>query len=590
MPALRWSWGPAPWLRLVQAKQWSWGGLGLISGGLWMGLPSIALAQLPSPIFPSPLPSAEEIPELLPPPEQLLRPPTEPQPLPLDPVDPELLEEADTITVQAFQVEGSTVFSPEELAAVTAPFTNRPIPFTELLQARTAVTQLYTDNGYITSGAFIPADQVIADGVVVIQIIEGRLAAVEVTGLRHLSPRYIRDRITLNVQAPLNVNQVVDTLQLLQLDPLVRRLSAELVAGIQPGESLLAVSVEEAPAFSTQVVLDNARPESIGSFQRQVQVEHLNLLGYGDAIRAAYANTDGSHQVSGGYRLPINARNGTLEVAYDHTWSRVIEPEVFRLIDLEGESRSLSLTYRQPVIQTPRQEMALGLGVARRESNTTILGEPFPISPGADSQGKTRITELKFFQEWLQRSPNSVLALRSEFNFGLGLGATTNPTPPDGRFFLWRTQAQRVQQLAPDTLLLLRASVQVSDRPLPPLEQFGLGGGDSVRGYPQDLQLTDMGLFGSAEVRLPLYRRSRNRGLLQVVPFVDGGQGWNWRSDSRGDINTGPLLAVGVGLRWEWRDRITARVDWGVPLLAVGNQSSGFSDSRILFSVTGRLF
>nr|WP_238717941.1 ShlB/FhaC/HecB family hemolysin secretion/activation protein [Petrachloros mirabilis] len=553
-----------------------------------MGLSSSSLAQVPSfpsPIFPPPLPSPEQVPERLPPPGELLRPPTELPPLP---TEPDLPEDAETVTVRAFQVEGSTVFTPEELAAATAPFVNRPITFTELLQARTAITQLYIDKGYITSGAFIPAGQVISEGVVIIQVIEGRLAAVEVTGLRRLSPRYIRDRITLQVRAPLNVNQVLVALQMLQLDPLVERLSAELVAGLQPGESVLAITAEEAQAFRTQVVLDNARPESIGSFQRQVQFEHLNLLGYGDALRVAYANTDGSHQFSGGYRLPINARNGTLEVTYEQTWSQVIEPEVFRLIDLKGQARSLHLTYRQPVIQTPRQELALGLGVARRESETTILGEPFPISPGSDDQGKTRLTELKFFQDWLQRHSNSVLALRSEFNFGLGLGATTNPTPPDGHFFLWRTQAQWVRELAPDTLLVLRANAQVSDRPLPSLEQFGLGGADSVRGYPQDLQLADMGVFGSAEARFPLYRMPQGEGVLQVIPFLDIGKGWN--RGNQGQVDANPLLAVGVGLRWNWRDRITARVDWGIPLLSVGEQSGGIDESRILFSIVGRPF
>lgn len=47
-----------------------------------------------------------------------------------------------TITVNRFEVVGSTVFSPQTLAKVTAPFTNRPISFAELLQAHSAVTQL----------------------------------------------------------------------------------------------------------------------------------------------------------------------------------------------------------------------------------------------------------------------------------------------------------------------------------------------------------------------------------------------------------------------------------------------------------------
>jgi len=63
-----------------------------------------------------------------------------------------------------------TVFSPEELAAVTQPFTGS-VSFAQLLQARSAVTQLYIDQGYITSGAFLP-EQTLENGQVTIQVIE----------------------------------------------------------------------------------------------------------------------------------------------------------------------------------------------------------------------------------------------------------------------------------------------------------------------------------------------------------------------------------------------------------------------------------
>jgi hemolysin activation/secretion protein len=94
------------------------------------------------------------------------------------------------ITVERYEVVDSTVFSPEELAAVTAPFTGT-ISFAELLQARSAVTQLYVDQGYITSGAFIPP-QTLEGNVVVIQVVEGSLEGVNVTGNRRLRSSYIR--------------------------------------------------------------------------------------------------------------------------------------------------------------------------------------------------------------------------------------------------------------------------------------------------------------------------------------------------------------------------------------------------------------
>lgn len=540
-----------------------------------------------NPVFPPPEQSLPpEAP--LPPPEQLL-PPQSPQT-----PSPDLPGVPDKITVKRFQVEGSTVFSEEKLAEITKPFTNRPITFSELLQARSAVTKLYVDNGYVTSGAFIPADQVIQNDTVTIQVIEGSLEDIRVLGNKRLNSSYVRSRLRRAGRAPLNRERLLEALQLLQLDPLIENLSAELSASAQPGVSLLEVSITEADTFNVQVSLDNLRSPSIGSFQRQIQVEQLNLFGFGDAARLAYANTDGSNQVNASYTIPVNGRNGTLGVNFSQVWSRVIE-EPFDIINIRGVSRDLSLAYRQPILRSPNQEFALGFSVGRRESETFIRlpGEEqirfrFDGS-GADEEGRVRVTELKFAQEFTKRDQNTVLALRSEFALGIDAFATNNAEPPDGRFFLWRGQGQWVKRLAPDTLLLLRSNLQVADRPLPSLAQFGLGGGDSARGYRQDLLLVDNGVFGSAEVRIPVLRVARRKGILQIVPFLDVGHGWNL-GDNRSIDGSNTLLSGGVGLRWQWTDRLTARLDWGVPFIEVGTQSSGFDDSRLFFSINATLF
>jgi hemolysin activation/secretion protein len=109
-----------------------------------------------------------------------------------------------------------------------------------------------------------------------------------------------------------------------------------------------------------------------------------------------------------------------------------------------------------------------------------------------------------------------------------------------------------VRQLAPDTLLLLRADAQFADRALLPFEQFSVGGIDSVRGYRQDALLTDNGIFASAEVRIPILRLPKMDGLLQIAPFFDIGHGWN-RS---GFPNPDPQTLASVALDYGYRSAI----------------------------------
>jgi hemolysin activation/secretion protein len=572
----------------------------------------VDIAQAPNPVpLPTPLQtprSSQNLPTVQPPTPDRIEPPSqaplEPQtPAPLPP--PERLLESppsipptpqavpgkvpETITVRRFEFEGNTAISDEELAEVTAPFTNRPISFAELFQVRSAVTDLYLKRGYITSGSLIPP-QTLEGGVVTIQVVEGGLEGINVTGTRRLNPDYVRSRIAIATSKPLNRDRLLEALQLLQLNPLIQNLSAELSAGTEPGLSLLEVRVTEAKTFNTQVSADNNRSPSVGTFRRRVQLNEANLLGLGDGISVSYTNTDGSNGVDFSYTLPINARNGTLRFSYGYTSSHVIEPP-FDQLDINSDSRYYEVTWRQPIVQTPTQEFALGVTGSRQESKTTFLEGlqlGFP-SPGADDEGRTRISALRFFQEWTQRNSREVIAARSQFSVGIDvLDATLHQQAPDSRFFSWRGQAQWVRLLAPDTLLLVRGDVQLADRPLVPLEQFGLGGQESVRGYRQDILLTDSGALASAEVRIPILRLPQQRILVQVAPFVDIGTAWN--SFGRPDPDPSFLASTGLGLQLQVSDRLTVRLDYGIPLVSAVSSERTWQENGFYFSIVGNLF
>jgi hemolysin activation/secretion protein len=497
------------------------------------------------------------------------------------------IEIPESITVTNFQVVGSTVFSEKELAAVTKPFTNRPISLSELFQVRSAITDLYTSKGYINSGAYIPPQE-LKGGVVVIQILEGELEAINVSVQGRLNSEYVRSRIGLAAKKPLNVNTLLEALQLLRLDPLIDNISAELSAGANPGMSLLDVKVKQADTFTLQGTYDNGRSPSVGSERRILELTEGNVLGWGDAFNFRYTNTDGSNAFDFSYKIPINARNGTFSIAYGNTDNEVIE-KPFKSIDIDSKSRYYELTLRQPVFQKPDREFVLGLTGSRTESDTTVLDLPFRLSKGANEQGETRITALRLFQEWTQRSEQEVFAARSQFSVGFdAFDATVNNNDqPDTQFFIWRGQGQWVRRLGEDSLFLIRGDLQVAGGSLVPLEQFSLGGINSVRGYRQDLLLSDDGLFLSSEVRLPILKVARIQGVLQLTPFVDFGTAWN-RDNVELDPDT--LVSVGVGLNWQQGDRLNARIDWGIPLVDVEGDKNTLQESGVYFSINYKLF
>jgi hemolysin activation/secretion protein len=484
-------------------------------------------------------------------------------------------------------VVGSTIFNPEELAKVTAPFTNRPITFAELIQVQEAITQLYERRGYRTSGAVIPP-QTLEQGIVRVEVVEGTVEDIRVTGTRRLNPNYVRSRLAIGARQPLNQNQLVEALQLLQLNPLIQSISAELSAGSRLGANFLDVRVNEAKTFNVQVELDNNRSPAVGSLRRGARISEANLLGQGDALQVGYANTDGSNVIDFFYNYPVNPRNGGVFLEFQQSFNRIVEAP-FDPLEIRANSYNLNLGFRQPTIETPTRLMALGASAYYRESQTSILGVPLQLSAGADEKGNTQIPAVRFFQEWIERGARFVFAARSEFNVGIGaFNDARNGPPPNGKFLQWRGQLQWVQQFAPDTLLVVRSDLQFSNRPVTAFDQFSIGGQNSVRGYRQDLLLADNGILASAEFRYPVLRLKPGWGIVQVVPFFDLGHVWN--SSRRVNVDPNFLASVGLGLRWQQSNRFAFRLDWGIPLITVDSNKDTWQEKGLTFSLVYNLF
>jgi hemolysin activation/secretion protein len=454
--------------------------------------------------------------------------------------------------------------------------------FATLVELRSTVTQLYIGNGYITSGAFLPNNQDLSDGDVQIQVVEGKLERIDVTGLNRLNPSYVRDRIALATDPPLQRDRLEEALQLLQLDPLLTQVDAELTAGTVSGQNILQMNVQEAPPLQASVLADNSQSPSIGSEQLSVSASYTNLIGVGDRLTAGYGLTEGLDAYDVSYAMPLNARDGTLTLRYSRDDSGIIEDELRdRNIDIRSESETVSLGFRQPVVRSPETEVALGLTVDLRRSQTFLNDEPFSFSQGIED-GESRVTVLRFFQEWVDRNATSVLAARSQFNLGIdAFDATTSDTEADGQFLSWQGQFQWAQQLTPSRIVLVtQVGAQLTPDALLSLERFSVGGGNTVRGYAQNQVVADNGIFGSVEARIPVLATS-NR--LQLTPFVDIGTVWNHGDNP--DPDPGAIASLGLGARWLITPDLAVRVDYGMPLVDVEDRGDSLQENGFHFSL-----
>ncbi|WP_204104617.1 MULTISPECIES: ShlB/FhaC/HecB family hemolysin secretion/activation protein [Spirulina sp. CCY15215] len=522
-----------------------------------------------------PPPTPTKPPETLPDPETFIPPPSSP-PLPPEP------RSQGTFTIQKYKVTGNTIFSEAEFDAVTREYTGENITFAEVVQARSAIAQLYLSQGYRTTGAYIPL-QTMREGVLEIRVVEGKVSRIDVEGLQNLNTSYVRDRLSLAIAPPLNFTTLEEAIQLLQLDPRIARVSANLSEGVEPGENILNVEVKETPAIAGQIGSNNHRVPSVGSLQGQSSLTYANLLGWGDTVNFSYNLSQGSNLWEVGYNLPVNPLNGAVQLRYNQTSSAIIDPD-FQILDIESRSHSFELGFRQPIARSLREEFALGLTFSHYDNQTFLQETPFPLTTGSERNGRTGLSALRFSQEWLKRSRTDAIAFRSQFNFGLDwFNATIHETAPDSDFFSWRGQFQWVHRLTSDLTLSLRSVLQLADRPLLGVEQLSLGGSSTVRGYRQDTLVADNGFFASIALQIPVLKIPEWESELYLSPFWDYGIVWN---NSGGmELQQQTLSAIGVGLTWQISDRFLARLDWGIPLISVDRTSQTLQDNGLHFSL-----
>lgn len=455
------------------------------------------------------------------------------------------LSDQDEFFIQEINLVGNTVLDEAELAHLIEPYVNRPLTLAHIQTLRESITRRYIELGYINSGAMIP-DQDIGDGILEINIVEGRLSQVNVTGHKRLQTTYFTEQL-LNDWRVLNIADLQKKIQALHSDPLIEKVDAELRPGSRRGEGILDITVHEVRPYRVELGINNHRSPSVGEYRVEIAGVHENLTGHADKLAAKFGYTEGLKDVALEYAIPINRSKTTVSAGGDYSESEVIE-EPFNTIGIQSETERYFVGITHPFYTRPNGYFTGSLTFEQRQSRSYLLGELQQLSPGAIG-GKARVTVIRLGNEWLLKSENQVLALRSRFSFGLDAGgATINGKDaqgrdiPDGRFRSWLGQLQWIQRLDwKNSLVVVDASLHHTSDPLLSMEKFGLGGVDTVRGYRENVLVRDKTVNLSLEYRLPIFGPR-----WQLVSFYDYGYGTNVNDES--DIHR--LSSVGLGLRW----------------------------------------
>lgn len=463
------------------------------------------------------------------------------------------------IVIRTVEFTGSDVIEASLLQTTAAAFLNRQLDSGDLEELRYRITRMYVDQGYINSGAVLdnynPTTQHLK-----VRIHEGQLGAINVATDTRLEPAYIANRLRIAGTSPLHLPTIQERILVLLEDPVIDSIHGAISPSSTPGTADLAIEASGKRPYGLQLILDNQGPVSLGEERATIVGTLRNPIGLGEIANLNFNTTAHNRRGRLDLSIPITAYDTRLRGAAETSNATVAE-EPIDLLDVKSSYRAYDLGITQPLIHTPQNKLNLGLTLSHRNNKTRLLGMPFCFNQGC-VDGQTTTTALRFNQEWITRSTSFAYTINSTISFGLDtMGATRAKTGNvDNRFVTWLLQQRYAQQWWHRRLQLMgRIDLQITDTPLPILEQITIGGMSSVRGYRENVTIRDQTILGSLELRYAILGgEASDYGRIEGAIFTDAAHSWNKQTTTHGK----DLHSVGLGLLWTWQDTLSAQLYW----------------------------
>jgi hemolysin activation/secretion protein len=466
------------------------------------------------------------------------------------------------------RVSGSTVFQPQDFQPIYAPYLGKKVTSQDIEEIMKKIEALYKAQGYLTTFAYLPEQQ-IKEGVIEIGILEGKAGELKVEGNKYFSSALIEKFFHSKKNEILNLRVLQrDVLRLNKISDL--ELKTVISAGKEPGTSDITLTAKDRFPWHIGTGLSNSGTRLSGKFPPSFYVRGTNATGCADTfyLNTAIASLSLGETLS--YGLPLGSY-GT-KFLLDLTYYKMKMGKEYKVYDITGKTRILS----------PRLEWELALEEyyeAYFDLGLDIKAITKKTSGNVTSSDQLRIPFFSFsFSKTDAFGGGGQTSFSPRFDFGTShfLGASSRNHPSasragsGGSYFRYSQGLSRTQRMPWGSYLLIKSQFQAASHTLPSSEQVQIGGGSSIRGYPEGDYIADMGGFADFDWVFPCYiipeawklpgARAALRQQLEPVFFFDLGGGKLKKVES-GEKEHKFLMGIGGGLKFNYNGKLFLRVD-----------------------------
>lgn len=487
-------------------------------------------------------------------------------------------------TVTGFQITGDNPLSEKAALAVVEPYLGEHAGLEGLQSAADALESRLRRAGFSFHRVVLPP-QTLQDGAVRLEVIEFPVGRIEIENNQYFDRANI-----LNSLPPLSEGQSANVRRLSRSMRLANKHPAKnLEIGFRESREEQAVdariAVEDRSPSSFFTVLQNSGTEETGDYRLSLGYQYSNLFNRDHQVSAVYTTspdeTDAVAQSGLNYRMPFYGHAGALSFSYTDSDidSAIIDTagtgDGGALFQIKGKGTVANLRYEYMFLDIGRYRHEAYAGYADKlfdneltfdqdqviqEASGKVRSNPFSAGYNGRHVGLNQV--IGFGLEWVSNQP------RGSYSDEQAYGAAADPDWSALRYSL-----RYDRRFAGEWLFRFRHNGQQAGETLIQGEKFGLGGAHSVRGYEERAILGDNGWQTSLEAWTPPFA-----GGVNALVFYDFGF-----AETEGTAIEHEPAGAGLGLRWNWAQQLSLRLDAAGALETVNDTEKG--DSTFHLSV-----
>jgi len=504
-----------------------------------------------------------------------------------------------SLYIRQYRVDGgSNLISRLQIEEAVYPFLGPGRTKEDVEQARAALEKAFRDKGYQTVSVQIPPQQV-RRGVVLLQVLEGKIGRLRVKGSRYFLPGNIKRAFPSLAEGTVpDFNEVQKENVALSQNANDCQVTPVLRAGAVPGTYDIDLNVKDSFPVQASLELNNRYSISTTVLRLNGSLSYDNLWQLGHKIGASFQiapeRLTDAKIFSGFYTAPISGvswlslmAQGTLQNSNVSTLGGSASAGNGTII---GGRALISLPPGTDYYQSLNFGMDYKHFLPSNMFTGPITYYPWSLNYALTLSGSGAVTELNaglvFNIRGMGSSPEQFQDRRL-----LGSGAYTTNKSGDGSFIYLHGDLSHTHDLPGGAQIYGKVQGQLADQQLVDTEQFGGGGYSTARGYLEAIETTDNAIFGTMELRTPSLSSFLGKAVNEwrFYAFSDNGY--------MSLYNTGPeqnsyftLASAGVGSRAQIFNYLNGEIVLGIPLIYKapnGDYLPGVSNYLITFRVWG---